>query len=75
MTHIVQPLAAARGVESLLTAAKELLLDAESEATDGRLRMIAQWIRERIDSLDDELLKEVRATVVALEKRQAEARH
>jgi hypothetical protein len=70
MTHIVQPLAAARSVESLLVAAKELLLDAESEAKDGRLLMIAKWIRERIDSLDNELLKEVRATVEALEKRQ-----
>ena len=71
MTVITQPLAAARSVESLLASAKELLLDAESEARDGRLRSIAQWIRQRIDSLDSELLKEVRATVEVLERRQA----
>jgi hypothetical protein len=68
-------LASARGAESLLIAAKDLLLDAESEAKDGQLTSIAQWIRARIDSLDDELLPEVRATVKMLEKRQAEARH
>ena len=66
MTVITQPLAAARSVESLLASAKE------SEARDGRLTSIAQWIRQRIDSLDSDLLKEVRATVEALEQRQAE---
>ena len=71
MTVITRPLAAARSVESLLTAAKERLLDAESEARDGRLTSIAQWIHERIDSLDEELLKAVRATVEVLERRQA----
>ena len=70
MTVITEPLAAARGVESLLTAAKELLLDAESEARDGRLTSIAQWIRERINSLDEKVLKEVRVTVEVLERQQ-----
>jgi hypothetical protein len=71
MTVITQPLAAARSVERLLTAAKERLLDTESEARDGRLISIAQWIRERIESLDGGLLREVRATVEVLERRQA----
>jgi hypothetical protein len=71
MTNAAQPLAAARGVESLLIGARDVLLDAEVLAKDGRLLMISRWIRERIDSLDDELLKEVRATVEALERRQA----
>ena len=72
MTVITLPLAAARSVESLLTSARDMLINAESNATDGRLTSIAQWIRERIDSLDEELLKEVRATVEVLERRQAE---
>jgi hypothetical protein len=70
MTETTEPLTAARSVESLLAAAKDLLLDAEGVAKDGQLTAIAHWIRERIDSLDNELLKEVRATVEALEKRQ-----
>ena len=68
MTNATQPLAAARGVESLLTAARDLLIGAEDMAKDGRLTAIAYWIRQRIDSLDDELLKEVRAIVEALGK-------
>ena len=72
MTVPTQPLNAARVVESLLTSARDLLLDAEAAARDGQFVGIAQWIRERIDRLDGELLKEVRANVEALEKRQAE---
>ena len=68
MTVPSQPLTAARVVDSLLTSARDLLLDAEAAARDGQFVGIAQWIRERIDSLDDELLKEVRANVEALEK-------
>ena len=70
MTVITQPLAAARGVEILLTTARDMLIYAEGDARDGRLTSIAQWIRERIVSLDEELLKEVRATVEVLERQQ-----
>jgi hypothetical protein len=38
-----------------------------------RLGMIARWIGERIDSLDEELLPEVTATVKALEAAAKEA--
>ena len=70
MTVITQPLAAARGVEILLTTARDMLIYAEGDARDGRLTSIAQWIRERIVSFDEELLKEVRATVEVLERQQ-----
>jgi hypothetical protein len=66
------PLAAAYAVESLLAAARDLLSDAELLAKDGQLSAIAFWIRNRVDSLDGELINEVRATIEALEKRQAE---
>lgn len=65
-------LLAARAVENLLGRARNLLLDAQRCADDGRLLMIGRWIKERVESLDSELLVEVRATVKALEKRQAE---
>jgi hypothetical protein len=71
MTNAVEPLTAARQVESLLTAARDLLLDAEGVATDGGLKMIAKWIRDRVETLDGELLKEVRAIVEVLEQQQA----
>jgi hypothetical protein len=71
MINAVESLTAARQVESLLTAARDLLRDAEGVATDGRLGMIAKWIRDRIESLNGELLVEVRATVSALERQQA----
>ena len=70
MTVITEPLDAARGVESLLTAARDMLIYAEGNARDGRLTSIAQWIHERIDSLDEELLKAVRAKVEMLERQQ-----
>lgn len=72
MTETQVSLAAARGVESLLKAARDLMLDAERMATDGGLKMVAFWIRDRVGSLNGELLIEVRATVEALEKEQAE---
>jgi hypothetical protein len=72
MTDTQAALASARGVESLVTAARDLLADAQRMADDGRLPTIARWIADRVESLDGELLKEVRATVEALEKRQAE---
>jgi hypothetical protein len=69
---IVKELNAARAVESLLNAARDLMNDAEAIATDGGLTMMAFWIRSRIESLNGQLLKEIRATVEALEKQQAE---
>lgn len=72
MTRTQTSLAAARGVESLIKAARELLADAQVMADEGRLLMISKWLGERVESLDDELLKEVRATVEALEKQRAE---
>jgi hypothetical protein len=68
----VNPLAYARAIESLLCAARDLMLDAHILAEEVRLQMIGKWTKERIDSLEDELLKEVRATIEALEKVQTD---
>lgn len=67
MSDIGKELANARAVESLLIAARDIFVNAQTIAEDGRLMMIGKWIGERIESLDDELLKEVRATVERLE--------
>jgi hypothetical protein len=71
MTDAAQSLNAARAVDSLLNAARDLMNDAEGIATDGGLPMLAFWIRDRIESLNGQLLVEVRATVAALEQQQA----
>lgn len=71
MTDDTEKLDAACAVESLLDAAKDLMSNAESVAADGELKMIAFWIRDRIESLNGELLKEVRGTIEAIEMRQA----
>ena len=68
---ITPTLAAVRSVDSLLTAARDLMLDAEGAARDGGLKHIARWLHDQIAELDGFLMKEVRAAIDALE---AEAR-
>jgi hypothetical protein len=67
------PLFAAHEVLKLLSHVRFVMVDAQQQANDGRLGMIARWIGERIDSLDEELLPEVTATVKALEAAAREA--
>jgi hypothetical protein len=67
------PLFAAHEVLKLLSHVRFVMVDAQQQASDGRLGMIARWIGERIDSLDEELLPELTATVKALEAAAKEA--
>lgn len=63
-----EQLSTARAVESLVGAARDLMVDAQIMAEEDSLKTIAKWIEERVHSLEDELLKEIRAKIEALEK-------
>ena len=70
MTDDTERLKAARATLNLLISARSFLTDAQRQADDGRLAAISKSIRERVESLDDELLKEARALVAKLENAQ-----
>jgi len=71
MASPFRPDSAARSCECILHTLVEQLVEAEGVARGGGLTQIAVWIHERIESLEGELLPEVRALVAMLE---AEAR-